>query len=264
MAWLERALGLLGSNRIDEWAHLQRWRGLFAIKLGDAAAAELALSSSATYWEDKDSPHELGRALIGLGQLHLDNGELDAAETLLLRVEELAVRADSSHLRLVTAGNLATIAERRGNLPEAAERYAGLVKDAQAAGDTANVAWALSNLGHCQLALERNEEAWASLVRSLRALDELSWAEGVVYTLAYLAAVALARGDPHDALLLLTAADELGTNIDLTWQTSEVTYRANLRADLAAAFNCSVDDLAPIAGVDPDAVVQEVLGRATD
>ena len=108
------------------------------------------------------------RASDHLGVAHADNlhatillqqGSLDEAERLWMQARDDAVRANDAKLEAMTSQNLGVLANVRGDLPLALERYRAALSGFRALGMARDVCAALNNLGMLHTDLHQWSEA---------------------------------------------------------------------------------------------------------
>jgi tetratricopeptide (TPR) repeat protein len=242
---LARALDELRPEEQELETRCRCWLGLSLIALGELDRAREALELSVAWWRGRgvNDDRDLAVALLGLGTVDLEQAAVEGAESLFLEARDVASRAGADGVVLSATGNLATVAERRGDDARAVELFTSVVESARRQGDVASEAWALSNIGllsHESGALELAER---SLWESLELFDRLGWVEGLAYSLTGLAAVALELGDEARALKLAGAAEGLAESIGLGWQGAERELRDRVRAAIRESLGDSFEEV---------------------
>jgi len=261
---LAEAIELLDADDEALVARCRCWFGAAALKLGQADRASEALDASIAWYRlssQADDP-ELAVALLCLGTIALDANDLDAAQSLFEEALAAAQAALADGIVLSAMGDLASVAERRGDHVRALELFREIADTASERADLGSRAWALSNAGLIALHTGALEFADQSLAASIELLDRLGWQEGLAYSLNGLAGVALALGDTQRALDLEAAAIALGDSIGLSWQGEERELRDATVASLTTTYRTLFEAVwAEAVQRDASAVVADEIAR---
>jgi tetratricopeptide (TPR) repeat protein len=238
--WAERALAAIGNEPTEEHAGCLKVLGNAAFSRGDYSAASHAMEAGAALWRKLGDKTELAQQLGNLGSVALELGDFERAFAHFEEAAAVASETGDIHEELATLGNLGVAYSHRGDLDRAAATFEQVAATAAQINDDDNRAWALSNLGGVREELGQHEAAETALAEALGLLDRLGWKEGLAYTLAGLASIAIAREEPARAARLLSAAERLGESIDLGWQSEEAEKKeatlARLQESLGPEF----------------------------
>jgi putative nucleotidyltransferase with HDIG domain len=143
-----------------------------------ASKRELAtdmLELAVTLGELHGNPYMAGRAMNGLASLAQASGDVVEAERLYLRAHDLGLAAGSEVLVGETEQNLGTLANIRGNLTEALQRYHSALEHLERSqvehldriGSTRGLISTLNNMGMLHVDLGRLDEADRYFQRAL-------------------------------------------------------------------------------------------------
>jgi putative nucleotidyltransferase with HDIG domain len=149
--------------------------------------------------ELRDDASMSGRALNGVASLQQITGDIDAAEQTYLRARDLALRANNDQLIGETEQNLGILANIRGNLRDALQRYLSGLAHMRRAGRARGCVSALNNLGMLHIDLDELDAAdqyFAEALQICEAIGDVVQAGAVHINRAELF---LARGAPDQA-----------------------------------------------------------------
>jgi CHAT domain-containing protein len=256
LARFDRALALArGSGLSREEADWEKGRSRTLMLLGRHEDARRALDAALAHYERAGQRAALADALLDLGALELELGELGAADAHFARGESLS--SDLRYQRAITAARLGRgdVESRRQRWDAASDHYRRALVDARRVGDQATVAAAAASTAHMALRRQRADEADAALAEGtlaaersasplLRAEVELIRAERE-----------LRRPDPRAAAAAFaharTLARELGA-VDLIWRAEYGSGRAaeaeGQPARAIAAYRAAVDAIESVRG----------------
>lgn len=180
-----------------------------------------------------------GRALNGLAALTHDSGDLDGAEELYRRANEMGLRTENAILIGETEQNLGIIANIRGDLGEALRRYESALAWLDPTESARGRISSLNNLGMLHVDLGRLDEADAYFLRALSIAEEVGDVvrAGVVHINR--AELFLARGELDRARGCCDEGFEIFSRLDDHYHKAEalkfygVIYRESGKPHLA-------------------------------
>jgi predicted ATPase/DNA-binding CsgD family transcriptional regulator len=195
------------SSGSETWARLAYSYGLVELFLGNYAASRASLEEVAAA-QRASGDRLLATTLGSVGQAAREQGDYVAARVWLLEslshARDLDLRPVIAHALL----RLGTVAHAQGELAPAQAYLEESLARSRQLDDRIGIAWSLYHIG--SLALDRGDYATARAwlgegMASFPAFDQL----GLTYTLAGLAVLAAAEGEPQLALRLAGATAAL-------------------------------------------------------
>lgn len=249
LARFDKALTLArGAGLSREEADWEKGRGRALLLLGRHEDARRAIDAALAQYERAGLQSALVEALIDLGALELDLGEIARAETHFTRAQTLAARIGLRRGRTASSLALGDLEWRRQQWARASDRYGQAVADAREAND------------HATLAAASTRAVLAALRQNRTDLVDhaLTDAEGAARRSGsglLLADVHLARGEREiarsahaAALAAFDAADGLARtsgSVDARWRAAFGRGRALEKSarpeEALAAYRAAVD-----------------------
>ena len=245
----QRALTLArGAGLTREEADWEKGRGRALLLLGRHEDARHAVDAALSQYERAGLQSALVEALVDLGALELDLGEIVRAEAHFTRAQTLAAQIGLRRGRTAASLALGDLEWRRQQWARAAERYSRAVADAREANDQATLASASTRVALAALRQSRPDLAD-------RALADADGAAGRSGSKLLLTDVHLAHGErelarsaDRAALGAFDAADALARSsgsVEARWRAAFGRGRAlerGGRADEAlVAYRAAVD-----------------------
>src|SRR5262249_9667965 len=139
----------------------------FAYRQADLATARAWWEEALELYRALGETAEAGRCLGELGSVALGEGDVDLAVSLYAESAEVFERENVPMRLAIVLANLAAIETLRGELVSAAEHAGRAAELQRESGDRDGLAVTLHNLARILMALERPEDARASLRASL-------------------------------------------------------------------------------------------------
>jgi len=208
-AWLETALER--GRDLDPALRARAFEGAAGLAWahGDLdSAQELARAALPLFVAAEDRRGEES-SLIILGHVALAREQFRAARDLFGRARVLAEQGRSSNVAVATH-NLGSVAFGEGDLERAECLYLQAFSRYGEAGDAYGVALAELYLGLVAVEASRGDEAAGYLRRALPVFREMGFLQYAAQCVDGVAAVALARGRPHEAARLRGRASRAG------------------------------------------------------
>jgi len=232
--WLEEALAQRGSQTVTLRAKALRRESVFAWFHGDVEMALAAAEEALTLARELDDPDLIGRSLMQLGVVVLDDSRADAVfeEALLI----FAGLGDAERVAYVH-GNLGYRALQRGDHGAARARLDECLAGLRRTGDRSGEFWALQNLAFAALLRDEHDVAAGLLEEALRLARELGERDqNAAYCLLGAAAIAAARADWSTAARLLGAEAAIMDAIAARSEPVEDRVRADISAAVEAGL----------------------------
>ena len=217
-------------------AALLRWIGRsFMMDANLEAALDCAEAALAIAQAHGDRAAE-GHAINLQAAIHWAHGDLDVAESLFLTARTCALAVQEKALIAMTSANLGTIANIRGDLPEALHHYSVGIENYRALGRLNDVVVALNNMGRLYVDMKRwpdAERAYAEAIAIDGEIDDLSARIGLDVNVAEMW---IARHDPASAHQALDNAARLSSETgDGVWLAHIAKLNGILRRQAGAA-----------------------------
>src|SRR5262249_1076282 len=128
-----------------------------------------------------------GYAINLKAAIHWAHGDLDEAESLFRAARTCALIVHEKTLIAMTSANLGTIANIRGDLPEALPHYSVGIENHRALGRLGDVIVALNNMGRLYVDMKRwpdAERAYAEAIAISNEIDDRSARIGLEVNIA--------------------------------------------------------------------------------
>jgi non-specific serine/threonine protein kinase len=214
-AWLESLLARPESEMVDGvdktvLARAFSRAGFTTTLYSEHAKARLYNERSLALYRQLGDKLGIAAALNGLGNAAMDLPDYEAAKSYY--EESLAIRREQGNTEAValSLNNLGLVAARTGDYDEAVRLGGEALHIMRGLGNQRQASWLLRNLGWAKMWRGDYDEAEPMFIESLQAFNELGMTNQLAGCLQGLAVIALRRGRPRKATLLLGAA--LGTN----------------------------------------------------
>jgi len=188
-------------------------RGETLQSAGDIEHAKAAFNEAIAVATAANDEQMLADALFKRGYVHALQGEYASGMTDVRRSQELFERIHMPQHALTVLNTIATIYNKMGDYPQAAEIYERARSQQHDAGLRRDEAVTLYNLGRARQKLGQWDAARASFSGCRVLSHEINFARGEAYGLLGLASVANASGDPGGALRLVAQEGELQPGI---------------------------------------------------
>ncbi len=171
-------------------------------RLGDYPAAEAACRAGLALYTGKAAPHlEVARLYAQLAEVLLRQGDLNGAEaTCHAGLDALPPAPQAARERVTLLQRLATLDGQRGKAADAVRVLDQCLQSARQLGDLALIAAVLHNRGLYLHWSDRQQEALASYLESLRIKQQIGDLAGQAKTVVNLGAVYVELGDADEAL----------------------------------------------------------------
>ena len=202
--WLEAALARPGGSAQARAAVLSRAGGLSG-QLGAYAQALDYFQQALTLVQGTDPLLE-AEVLHGLGLIHRELNDLDAARRTLERAEQLHRALNEPWALGTTLNDLGVVLAMQGDPRQAHGLFSASLELKRRAGDVQGVAYALANLGNVTDDLQEYRRLTEQSLDLKRGLND--W-QGVANSLYNLADLHIGAGDPGSARPLLEEALQL-------------------------------------------------------
>jgi diguanylate cyclase (GGDEF)-like protein/putative nucleotidyltransferase with HDIG domain len=177
-----------------------------------------------------------GHAINLKAAIHWAHSELDLAESLFREARTCALEAQESALVAMTSANLGTIANIRGDLPEALHHYGVGIEHYRTLGRLSDVIVVLNNMGRLYVDMKRwieAERAYAEAISIADEIDDLSVRIGLDVNVAEMW---IARREAHHAREALDDAARISAETgDEAWLAHIAKLNGVLRRDAGAA-----------------------------
>lgn len=198
-----------------------RLRGQFLLDRGELGAARETLAEAVAMARAVGDDETRRRCLADLGAIALDEGDIAAAEALFLELLEACRVAGDDFGVAIAHGNLAYVLVLRGDFDGAEREAREAFRLFTEIGQAEFLGWSLNNLAGVLAETGRLDEGGRL---ALQALD-IAWTLGVVKDAAScldtLSGIALGGGDADRALRLMTAAQGIRAEANLSVDRSE-------------------------------------------
>jgi len=238
-AFFERALyRLRGDGAGSQAAALLRWIArTYVMEANTDAAMDCASAALAVAQACGDQDGE-GHAINVQATIHWTHGDLDSAESMFLRARTCALNAGEAALVAMTSQNLGTIANIRGDLPDALHHYDVALENYRTLNRLHEVCTALNNMGRLCTDMKRWFEAERAYAEAIGIADQLGDASTRIGLEVNVAEMWLTRGNSDEAANALDDATRLtAATGDAVW----VGHLAKLRGILYRATGAVQD-----------------------
>jgi diguanylate cyclase (GGDEF)-like protein len=178
-------------------------RGETLQSAGDIEQAKTAFDEAIAVATAANDEQMLADALFKRGYVHALQGEYASGMSDVRRSQELFERIHMPQHALTVLNTIATIYNKMGDYPQAAQIYERARSQQHDAGLRRDEAVTLYNLGRARQKLGQWDAARASFSGCRVLSHEINFARGEAYGLLGLASVDNANGDPSGALRLL-------------------------------------------------------------
>ena len=178
-------------------------RGETLQSAGDIEQAKTAFDEAIAVATAANDEQLLADALFKRGYVHALQGEYASGMSDVRRSQELFERIHMPQHALTVLNTIATIYNKMGDYPQAAQIYERARSQQHDAGLRRDEAVTLYNLGRARQKLGQWDAARASFSGCRVLSHEINFARGEAYGLLGLASVDNANGDPSGALRLL-------------------------------------------------------------
>jgi len=227
---------LQGVDSAAQAASLFRWIGRsYMMDANTEAALDCAEAALAVAQANGDRAAE-GHAINLKAAIHWAHSELDLAESLFREARTCALGAQENALVAMTSANLGTIANIRGDLPEALHHYSVGIEHYRTLGRLHDVIVVLNNMGRLYVEMKRwieAERAYAEAISIAEEIDDLSVRIGLDVNIAEMW---IARRDPAHARDALEDAARISSETgDEAWLAHIAKLNGILRRDANAA-----------------------------
>jgi predicted ATPase/class 3 adenylate cyclase len=214
--WMKRFLSIL-EERTPERLRAAQAAALLAEMQEDyessVALAQEALSLAREFGDDV----EAARALIMLGHVSLQKGELERASHLIEEAASLGQGSRNDHLEVRILINLANLRSDQGRTEEAIDLYESGAQLAEAAGDRRGQMMALLALGEARAFGGDTDNAKQLLVQALSLAADVADPYIEAIALINLGVVAVVQGGVEEAVDNFGRALQLATNLRSTY-----------------------------------------------
>jgi diguanylate cyclase (GGDEF)-like protein/putative nucleotidyltransferase with HDIG domain len=226
---------LQGPESGNQAAALLRWIGRsYMMDANSEAALDCAEAALAVAQAHGDRAAE-GHAINLKAAIYWAQSDLDAAESLFREARTCALGAQEKALVAMTSANLGTIANIRGDLPEALHHYSVGIEHYRALGRLSDVVVVLNNMGRLYVEMKRwleAERAYAEAIAIDDEIDDLSARIGLEVNIAEMW---IARGDAGRAREALEHAARISAETgDEVWLADIAKLNGILRRDAGA------------------------------
>jgi diguanylate cyclase (GGDEF)-like protein/putative nucleotidyltransferase with HDIG domain len=238
-AFFERALyRLSGESTGSQAAALLRWIArTYVMDANTDAAMDCASAALAVAQACGDKVGE-GHAINVQATIYWTHGDLDAAEGMFLSARTCALNAGEPALVAMTSQNLGTIANIRGDLPDALHHYDVALENYRTLNRPHEVCTALNNMGRLCTDMKRWSEAERAYAEAIRIANELGDASTRIGLEVNVAEMWLTRGNSDEAADALDDATQLtATTGDTVW----IGHLAKLRGILYRGTGAAQD-----------------------
>jgi diguanylate cyclase (GGDEF)-like protein len=188
-------------------------RGEIRQTSGDIAQAKTEFDDAVAVATTANDEQMLAEALFKRGYVRAVQGEYSAGMSDVRRSQELFERIHMPQHALMLFNAIATIYNRMGDYPQAAQIYERARSQQHDAGLRRDEAVTLYNLGRTRQKLGEWDAARAGFSGCVALSHEINFIRGEAHGLLGLASVDNANGDPNGALRLLAQAGELTLRI---------------------------------------------------
>jgi diguanylate cyclase (GGDEF)-like protein len=188
-------------------------RGEIRQTSGDIAQAKTEFDDAVAVATTANDEQMLAEALFKRGYVRAVQGEYAAGMSDVRRAQELFERIHMPQHALMLFNTIATIYNRMGDYPLAAQIYERARSRQHDAGLRRDEAVTLYNLGRLRQKLGEWDAARAGFSGCVALSHEINFIRGEAHGLLGLASVDNANGDPNEALRLLAQAGELTSRI---------------------------------------------------
>ncbi|MDQ3654062.1 MAG: tetratricopeptide repeat protein [Chloroflexota bacterium] len=208
--WLEQAVQTSGASNPGDRAKALVGLGNLAHSQGDDDQALGYLTESVAISRALGDRWATAFALSVRGNLSEDGGDYDAARSYFAEANALFEETGDQANVAVTLHHLGIVAYGQGNLKQALDQCASALALAREQNDPWAVANALSYVGLIQVDRKHTFEAANALSEALALYRQIAATERIVDVFRRIAVLAQARGEPHAAVRLFSAADAIG------------------------------------------------------
>jgi predicted ATPase/class 3 adenylate cyclase len=222
-AWAQRALSVDRTPSVSR-VRLLEGAGVFAMTQTGSAEGVAFYQDSLALARELGDRFGTAQALSEIGAMVQDEGEYEEAERFLEEAFALAMEEDGERaiwLRLTTVGNLGLLARTRGDIDRAVALINQSLVLSQKVGDTYATATTLDNLGEAERARGDLRAASAHYHEAIRLQHTIGDREGLAYSFAGLASLAVDTGEAFLGARLAGGATALCEAIGATLETRE-------------------------------------------
>lgn len=259
-----RAFELIDRS-IAEWAALGedagradaiRLRGAFLLDQGDSRAARDTLAEAEVLARATGDDATRRACLADLSAILLEEGDIDAALAMLQELLESSALAGDRFGVGIAHGNLSYALMLRGDAIKAELAAREAVRIFSEANRDDFLGWSLVNLAGVLAETGRSEEAKPLAVQALGITWEIGVVREITSCLDTLSGIALAEGDAGRALRLMTTAQRMRSEAELTVDGFE---RARLADRVERLHKALGDDFDRLAAFAESASVEEIV-----
>jgi tetratricopeptide (TPR) repeat protein len=234
ITWLERVIAQPPPSARRRDAVVQ-WAGYFAFLLGDTSRARQLAQDSCAYARAEGLDGPLGYALLRLGQVEVEAGDLELGAQHLRESAAALERAGDRWGTARPINNLGEVLREQGHLDEAVLQHQAALAICRELGDDSSLPNVLSGLGQVLVRLGDLDGARDAGEEALQVACRLRNRIGEAYALEVLALAAVEQGTWTTAASALAQAaairDVLGAPVE---------RRDREMLDAAAARVCAV------------------------
>ena len=205
--------------------------GMLAHKQDDQATARSNFEKSLAMFRESGDKSGIATVLNDLAEVAAMQGDNVAAQLML--EESLAIRRELGDVWGMGAAlnDLGGLARLRGDYQQAAALYHKSLTLHLESGSKADIAWLHYNLGVALLHMGDHQQAAALFRESLTGYLELESKSGISQSIAGLASVTIAKGQPQRGVRLLSISKRL---LELSGQTLDLVDRLEFDRNVAA------------------------------
>jgi tetratricopeptide (TPR) repeat protein len=217
ITWLERVIAQPPPSPRRRDAVVQ-WAGYFAFLLGDTSRARQLAQDSCAYARAEGLDGPLGYALLRLGQVEVEAGDLELGAQHLRESAAALERAGDRWGTARPINNLGEVLREQGHLDEAALQHQAALAICRELGDDSSLPNILSGLGQVLVRLGDLDGARDAGEEALQVARRLRNRIGEAYALEVLALAAVEQGTWSAAASALAQAaairDVLGAPVE--------------------------------------------------
>jgi len=226
---------LQGTDSGVQAAALLRWIGRsYMMDANTEAALDCADAALAVAEAHGDRAAE-GHAINLKAAIHWAHSELDLAESLFREARTCALGAQENALVAMTSANLGTIANIRGDLPEALHHYTVGLEHYRTLGRLSDVVVALNNIGRLYVEMKRWLEAERAYAEAISIADQIDGLSVRIGLQVNVAEMWIARREASRARDALDDAARISSETgDEAWLAHIAKLNGILRRDAGA------------------------------